>query len=286
MFRICIIVLSLFIVTLAAVAPTKAYWLDPPKPEPFTMHGARENAPITKNGILTVQDNFGTFTRQDASTPMLLPDSDYFIPADRINTNLPIFGIFSHPAQPAGDPIANLIYADLKLKKLTEQYTKLQEKAKKLLSSHYNTISDNMMKNTDIISIEQESYQISTQVSAIYTTGITAKVSEINKMDNSQERHKAITLSNNQKNYHEKQLQIGTTASKNIARYTNDKPTPTTLPEKKDYNKTFKNPNKFILFFLSLPTNLFKYLMSNKIEALFIIFFIIITISIIFGYLT
>jgi len=104
------LVLILLLLTLPQTA--KAYWLEN-EPEPFSLR-EREHAPPTKGKMLfAVQDNFKLFTDEIDSGPMLLPHSDYFVPADIIDINLPLFGIFSHPAKSIEDPIANLLYANL-----------------------------------------------------------------------------------------------------------------------------------------------------------------------------
>ena len=130
---------KLFFLTLLLLVmahPAQAYYLTQ-SPEPFTMPGERENAPSSdKKGVFTVQDNFNLFTKNDGTSPILLPHSDYFIAADIIDINLPIFGIFSHPAQPAKDPLANLLYANLKIKQLLEEFEAIQASARDLLGKN------------------------------------------------------------------------------------------------------------------------------------------------------
>ncbi|RJQ23920.1 hypothetical protein C4565_10590 [Candidatus Parcubacteria bacterium] len=126
-----LILIPLLLLTMAQTA--NAYWLES-KPEPFTMQGERENAPPSnQKGLFTVQDNFNIYTKDDGASPILLPYSDYFVPADIIDINLPIYGIFSHPAQPAKDPLANLLYANLRIKKLLEEYAAIQTRAREII---------------------------------------------------------------------------------------------------------------------------------------------------------
>jgi hypothetical protein len=181
--RIRIILLLFPIFVLAAAFPGKAYWLES-KPKPFTMHGVRETAPPskTKKGVLTLQDNFNLFTRQDDNSPFLLPYSDYFVPADIINTNLPIFGIFSQPTKPTGDPIVSLIYANLKLKKLLEDYTELQEKAKELLNNQYSAFTSGKMKTIETISVNQKLHQLSIKLPTINTNEVSPEISPGNNI--------------------------------------------------------------------------------------------------------
>jgi len=96
-----LILLTLLLLTLPQ--PANAYWLEN-EPEPFSLR-EREHAPPTKGKMLfAVQDNFELFTDKIDPGPMLLPHSDYFVPADVIDINIPLFGIFSHPAKTAEVP--------------------------------------------------------------------------------------------------------------------------------------------------------------------------------------
>lgn len=152
--------LTLFFLTMAQTA--NAYWLES-KPEPFTMQGEREKAPPSKNkGLFTVQDNFNLFTRKDGTSPILLPYSDYFVPADIIDINLPIYGIFSHPAQPAKDPLANLLYANLRMKKLLEEYTAIQTNARELLGYNLSEPSDLHVPSVGLAAKKEKSTNLST----------------------------------------------------------------------------------------------------------------------------
>lgn len=132
--RLIILLTTSFLLTWGTV--THAYWLDEDHAT-STINDLREYAPPSdKKDIFTVPFYDGSSNKMDDSTPILLPHSDYFIPADIINANLPIFGLFSHPAPPAKDPLANLLYANLKLKKLLEEYAATQQSAIEYLGQH------------------------------------------------------------------------------------------------------------------------------------------------------
>ncbi|MEA2108197.1 MAG: hypothetical protein U9P07_02095 [Pseudomonadota bacterium] len=114
-----------------------AYWLDEGSSTVTTINDLRKYAPPSnKKDLFTVQFYDSTSAKRNTNIPTLLPHSDYFIPADIIDANLPIFGLFSHPAEPAKDPLANLLYANLKLKKLLEEYAAIQKSAIEHLGHH------------------------------------------------------------------------------------------------------------------------------------------------------
>ncbi len=297
-----ILLLSIFI-TPSWFTSTGAYWLDPPKPEPFTMHGAREIAPPSaRKGIFTVQDNFNLFTRQDGSTPILLPHSDYFVGADIIDANIPIFGLFSHPATPAGDPIANLIYADVKLKKLLDDYTTLQQKAKRLLNNQYSAMPAGKMQTTEITPINQELVQLSARLATINTTGITSPAIVPTK-----QRHSAATpdsnkpvislqqLASRQGNQRQTSITAMNTLTRTNQSYTggringtngsNHTSSGAATPAAKEAqdNSSSYSGNIKIPWFIDLPSKIFQYFVANKFEALFISFFVLFIISAIFG---
>jgi len=292
MLRIFIIVLSL----LFMVAPAKAYWLDPPKPEPFTMHGARETAPPSnRKGLFTVQDNFNLFTKEDGNTPILLPHSDYFVAADIINANLPILGIFSQPMKSTGDPISNLIYADLKLKKLVEQYSKLQEKANNLLHNQHSILYDETIENIKPTNINLELRRLSTKLSTVNTGEINAHDSVTTAISSNEYNSLAITL-HQLKMRQERQREaakLAFNASPNINQPTvtgikgqtnSKKPGPTAPSISANHGRSFSNSGKATIpFIIMLPFKLFNYTLTHKLESLLIGFFIVIFIGIIFG---
>jgi len=296
MTRICIIALSISIITLTAAAPVKAFWLDPPEPEPFTMHGARETAPSSdKKGLFTVQDNFNLFTREDGNTPILLPHSDYFVAADTINANLPIFGLFTHPAQASDDPITNLIYADLKLKKLIDQYAELQEKAKKLLNSQYSTNTDGAMETAGLPDISKKLRQLSNNLSMINTEKIDINSKTAASTDSPKSSKTIITL-HQLKTRTKHQQQIAKLAISRVPKInqpnaigirgqtnTNHSASPTASTPS-NLNHSFVGSEEITInYFIKIPFKIFGYILTHKFESLFIGFFILMFTSIIFG---
>ncbi|RJQ24535.1 hypothetical protein C4565_09525 [Candidatus Parcubacteria bacterium] len=138
------LILALLFLTLPQ--PAHSYWLEN-KLEPFSLR-ERQNAPPSKEkNYFTIQDNFELFLNDTDAVPLLLPNTDYFVPADIIDINLPLFGIFSHPTTPAEDPFANMLYANLKLKKILEEYAAIQKSAQKLLDREF-TYTNQSTKQT------------------------------------------------------------------------------------------------------------------------------------------
>lgn len=297
--RIYIIFLLSAILLAVAAAPAKAFWLEPPKPEPFTIHGARETAPPSdKKGLFTVQDNFNLFTREDGNTPILLPHSDYFVAADTINANLPIFGIFSHPVKPTGDPIANLIYADLKLKKLTEQYAKLQEKAKKLLKDNqYSAISTGTIKTTELTTINQELQQLTTKLSTVNTKKTASAAANTKATTNSADSSNLLITLHQLKKQQEQQQQAARIPTRNIptgnqpgtktgisGRRNSNHPESPTASSLDNHEHPFAGSEEITIpYIIKLPLRIFRYILTHKFESLFIGFFILMFTSIIFG---
>jgi len=293
--RLFLILMFSFFITPLWFISANAYWLDPPCPEPFTMHGAREIAPTSaRKGLFTVQDNFNLFTRQDGSPPILLPHSDYFVGADIINANIPIFGLFSHPVKPAGDPIANLIYADVKLKKLLDDYAKLQEKAQRLLSNQYSSIPGRKMQTTEIIPITQELAQLTARLATINTTKMTLPTAVPGKQSQSTAttpngNQPVISLhratSTRQINQGQTSITARNTFTQSNHSYSNHTSSQATTPaakEAQDDSSSYSG-NLTIPWFIDLPNKIFHYFISNKFEALFISFFVLFIISVIFG---
>ena len=290
-----LLVLFLLLFSIGA-PPVNAYWLEN-KAEHFTMHGEREQAPpSSRKGIFTVQDNFNLFTRQDNSSPILLPDSDYFIAADSINTNLPIFGIFSHPVKPAGDPIANLIYANLKLKKLVDDYTALQEKAQKLLSSSYSHIPRTTMQFTTSIPIHRELKQLSTRLSTVDSSELTSAVAQTPTSAVSPQSSKSIitlhTIGRRHSN-RQQSTQIATntmlktnrTYYSNGNNHVNQNHTQQTIPsEERNNNNSYSDSAESTMrTILEFPFKVFQYILTHTISSLFIFLLTVIIIKSIFG---
>lgn len=132
--------------SLSALLPaTWGYYLDPAENSPVLL---RENAPArSKQVAFAIQDNLNLFAEKTTSPPILLPASDNFVPADIIESNMPIFSLFRNPLTASQDPFANFLYANLRIKKLLDEYAKIQERAKVLFGSSYQSGMIDLMTN-------------------------------------------------------------------------------------------------------------------------------------------
>ncbi len=87
-------------------------------------------------------DNFKHVLPKQRQETIIFPCSDNFVPADLIEFNLPVYAVFRHP-ETFEDPVTKLLYANLKLKKLLEEYSDLQTRVRELLS-YLNFSSDDI----------------------------------------------------------------------------------------------------------------------------------------------
>ncbi len=67
--------------------------------------------------------------RMDEDRPVFGKGCQCLVPADIVNINLNMTYLFHGPARPAGDMLGELIYANIELKKMLEQYEKIRKTA-------------------------------------------------------------------------------------------------------------------------------------------------------------
>ena len=289
--------ITLFITLLATgVLPTHAYWLENPKPELFTMHGVREDAPTSNlKGVLTVQDNFNLFTKQDGTSPILLPHSDYFAAADIIDINIPIFGLFSHPVQQTGDPIANLLYANLRIKKILAEYAEIQERAKDLISNGSTIFPIGKINVQDPGNIQAELKKKTISLATINADEITGNKSSQTTSASNQENRGAIL------SFQHLQTKLDNAATTSRDTYTGAQKSKIVTPGPQNHSQTgsqqqTNTPQSVtkhsgshsyeevpLPWILELPFRIFNYLLSHKIAALVIGFLLLMFINLIFG---
>jgi hypothetical protein len=304
-----LLVLTILLLTLPQTA--NAYWLES-EPEPFSLR-EREHAPPTKGEMFfTIQDNFELFTDKIEPGPMLLPHSDYFVPADIIDINLPLFGIFSHPAKSAEDPIANLLYANLKIKKILDEYNEIQERAQKLLQDDSGNLSIGKMQvnaneensgnlakddKEKKLSIYKELHQ---KLISLSTANLSDAPDPVATPDGAPEIQTAqapvsvFSFLHLQKQTEgplktAKLTSYNSTESGKIA--TSENPAQTTskysqqqAQETSQQNQHSKYSGETSLpWLLDLPFKIFSYFLAHKIQALFILFFGLMIINILFG---
>jgi len=298
--------LLLIFLLLTITQNANAYWLESTT-EPFSLR-EREHAPPAEGKMFfTIQDNFELFTDKIDSAPLLLPHSDYFVPADIIDINLPLFGIFSHPAKPVEDPIANLLYANLKIKKILDEYAEIQKRAAELLQDQSTNFPEGKMLVTDDESAEnlkgnkEKDSSIYEKLLQKLISLSASNLSEVDTRDaeqknNSQSSPVQATLLSFQ------HLQKKTKSPLQAAQLNSNISQGTGKIAAADYQsqpssqysqqsastRTQDQSNPYageitLPWVLELPFKLFNYLLSHKIQALFITLFGLMIINIIFG---
>jgi hypothetical protein len=63
-------------------------------------------------------------------------------PADAIETDFDLYQLFHPPSRPTDDPLASLIYANIELKRLLDQYKAIEESAKEVLAYQQELLID------------------------------------------------------------------------------------------------------------------------------------------------
>lgn len=300
-------IVLIFINFLIIITPcANAFWLESTT-EPFSLR-EREDAPPSEGRMFfTIQDNFNLFTDKIDSAPLLLPHSDYFVPADIIDVNLPLFGIFSHPVKPVADPIANLIYANLKIKKILDEYTEIQKRAEELLGSEPINFPEGKIKINGEKSEkspngeEQERNSIYKKLQQKLISLSTSNLSEVNTRDAEQENN-SQTPSTRPSLLSFQHLQKKTESSLQTAKLntynspktgkiiteenrsqTNSKYANQSAPISKQDHSNQYSGEITLPWLLDFPFKIFNYFLSHKIQAIFIAFFCLIIINVIFG---
>jgi hypothetical protein len=298
--------LLLTLLLLAMAQTANAYWLES-KPEPFSLR-EREHAPPTKGEMFfTIQDNFKLFTDKIESGPLLLPHSDYFVPADVIDINFPLFGILSHPTKPAEDPIANLLYANLKIKKLLDEYNEIQERAAKLLEGESKNfppgkIQVNTDKPTDQPQAEEkDKISIYRELHKKLTKLSTSNFNDLASVASANENNPTATGTPNPllSSLHLQKKAENPLQSTRLSTYTppgtGKISTPGSryqaLPDYSEQSEQASNQDQSnqysrkitLPWLVDLPFKIFNYFLVHKIQALFMILIGLLIINIIFG---
>jgi len=87
-----------------------------------------------KERSFALYDNFGHFSARQAPGSLLCPFADEFIPIDEIRWNHPLRISIRRPLS-LENSLANMLYANLKLKKLVEEYVALQNRARLIMEA-------------------------------------------------------------------------------------------------------------------------------------------------------
>ncbi len=279
------------------------------------MRGEREEAPPSdQKGVFTVQDNFNLFIKDDGTSPILLPHSNYFIAADTININIPIFSMFSHPTQPNKDPLANMLYANLQIKKILEEYAATQKRANDLLGqpraimpSGKIAIADSAYKSPSISreksqgkqqTIKHELDQIQARLASTRTTGTESASSAIthNSKNKSATKNQIITfreLHNQVKmqtqmstaNSMTHSAQAGKISTHNKLNQNLYEQNTQTEPRTSSQSRSaYSDSGEISLpWILDLPFKIFNYILAHKITALVVCLILLLLFNFIFG---
>lgn len=301
--------LLIFILFLLAMASSaNGYWLEN-EPEPFSLR-EREHAPPSKEKIFfTIQDNFELFSDIVEHPPHLLPYSDYFIPADIIDANVPIFSLFSHSPLPAKDPLVNLLYANLRVKKLLEEYAEVQQRAKDLLgnersrttgkidiSGEANSEQINAEKITgNSHSLYKELSDLQNSLGAIRVTGdFPFTLHHETSVSSANPDNRAVS---SQKKPMPHEISINPIASgpdisaQNTGKMNGAAGSPHKSPQgaqtqsdtSQNQNRDSYSGNLVIPWFMDLPSRIFNYFLSHPIETFFLALGILVLCNVIFG---
>lgn len=84
-------------------------------------------------GVLAVSDNYSCMPKKQSQKPLVYRNSDRFVAMDLLEINLPINVALYRPGS-LDNSLSDIFYADLKLKKLQDEYGKLQGMARELLA--------------------------------------------------------------------------------------------------------------------------------------------------------
>ena len=123
-----------WIIIFFAIETGYAYYRVADETEHLFFHREKASAPWNQGKkYFALYDNFNFFSAKHHNGPIICYGSDNFVPADKIAFNLPI-NIFIKRSVTPENLLANLIYANLKLKKQLEEYEALQKRVSKLLA--------------------------------------------------------------------------------------------------------------------------------------------------------
>lgn len=131
----------------------------PPSAAPFFFYDEQQPpAEQIRPGCFTILDPAQRLAPQQ--TRFLFPRSDFYVPGYSLEITQRLTGISSPPLARGEDPIANLLYANLRLKKILDDYRDIQDRAKTLFADQNmaaaQTITQDNNKETTQPSIHSE----------------------------------------------------------------------------------------------------------------------------------
>ncbi len=93
----------------------------------------KKSSCANKKKPMIIYDNFNHFSAKRNHMKMIFPCSNNFVPSDLIEYNSPIHVAIHQPMLPE-DSLANLVYANLKLRQLIEKHRSLHQRARRALA--------------------------------------------------------------------------------------------------------------------------------------------------------
>lgn len=150
-----------------------AYYHVPGTPEAtFECAKQQGQSPSTADAF-AVYDHRATSSSDTESPPCLQSPSSQFVPADTISANPPIHLAPRRPIL-ADNELTNLFYANLKFKRLVDEYGSLQQRARKLMGDlnrpAVNPVSGFGDKKQQPVSIHQQRLGLSKQQQLVART--------------------------------------------------------------------------------------------------------------------
>lgn len=131
--RVCL-VFCCWIAVFSAVAPAHAFYhSDVKETESLFLSGHGKIPWKQGEKVFAVYDNLKHRPADLHLSPVIFPRSGDFVPADLIPCDLPLYTVL-RPSEIKGDPIANLLYANLELRKLFQEYNALHKRVQKMLA--------------------------------------------------------------------------------------------------------------------------------------------------------
>jgi hypothetical protein len=125
--------LGIWLLLFVSGSVADAYYDIPDQPLTIFRQGERQISSPGAGGDFIFYEHLDPAVSGVVETPPLTHYSNRFVPADAIPANQPIHMIPRRPIDPANE-VANSLYANLKLKRLLEEYADLQQRAREVLS--------------------------------------------------------------------------------------------------------------------------------------------------------
>ncbi len=202
--------------------------------------------------------------------------------ADAINLSIPVYNALQNPLSP-NDSIDNILYANLRLKKVLDDYLAIQKRARQILNNEdfkpIATTSDFLEQQFS--PQDQQLLNFSKKLSSI-NREFKGLVQQIHENISREQLPSASTV---KKTKEINSINLATnTYLQNIIpnQYQQTSSvSPEYTPSKHQYEQTYNSEDITLPWIIRMPLNIFHYLMTNVIEAMIYGILLLIVISII-----